>query len=246
MRLESTVQAMACLRLSINTHLPDAQRSPELHSTMSQTTPRHTTCVQTSAYLASAQSHAQFILEPLYKIFSVVLGEDKEGILRMLAAFGAKLKPSSFNKDVKPLLTDVFSAMFGSASGLVEMLVRHVPSSKRAAAEKVRRLYTGPTVGPRLLDELHLTSHHIDGHVLWDSQLVQLKAHLTALRNLLLYVIALDGTAEALLLFSQVGGWIYRSGEGAEERLARLRMEPPLPCQYTVSCFKLQFCFPAA
>ena len=91
------------------------------------------------------------MLEPLYKIFSVVLSEDNAGVARMLAAFGAKLKPSSYNKDVKPLLTDVCSAIFGQASGLTQMLVQHVPSSKRAAADKVARLYTGPSVRHEVL-----------------------------------------------------------------------------------------------
>lgn len=42
------------------------------------------------------------------------------------------------------LLPQVCSKVFGSASGLVDMLVQHVPSSKDATAAKVARLYTGP------------------------------------------------------------------------------------------------------
>jgi small GTP-binding protein len=95
---------------------------------------------------ASPMCCMQFVLEPLYKIFSVVLSADNDGVARMLSAFGAKLKPSAYSQDVKPLLTDVCSAIFGQASGLTEMLVRHVPSSKRAAADKAQRLYTGPPV----------------------------------------------------------------------------------------------------
>ena len=34
--------------------------------------------------------------------------------------------------------------MFGGSSGLVDMLVQHIPSSKAATAAKVARLYTGP------------------------------------------------------------------------------------------------------
>jgi hypothetical protein len=40
--------------------------------------------------------------------------------------------------------TQVCSRVFGAASGLVDMLVAHIPSSKVATANKVARLYTGP------------------------------------------------------------------------------------------------------
>lgn len=46
----------------------------------------------------------QFILEPLYKIYSQLVGEHPKSQERMLAEFGVYLKPSTFNMDVKPLL----------------------------------------------------------------------------------------------------------------------------------------------
>lgn len=65
---------------------------------------------------------------------------------KMLAQFGIKLKAAHYKKDIKPLLTDVCSAIFGQASGLTEMLVQHIPSSKQGAKMKVEHLYTGPPV----------------------------------------------------------------------------------------------------
>lgn len=88
----------------------------------------------------------QFVLEPLYKIFSCVIGEEKLDIDKMLARFGVKLKAANYKKDIKPLLTDVCSAIFGQASGLTQMLVQHVPSSRQGAKTKVEHLYTGPPV----------------------------------------------------------------------------------------------------
>jgi 116 kDa U5 small nuclear ribonucleoprotein component len=88
----------------------------------------------------------QFILEPLYKVFATVIGEDSDRIAHMLTEFKVRLKTSSYSKDIKPLLTDACSAIFGRAAGLTEMLVRHIPSSKQAAAVKVEHLYTGPPV----------------------------------------------------------------------------------------------------
>jgi U5 small nuclear ribonucleoprotein component len=43
-----------------------------------------------------------------------------------------------------PTPPQVCSQVFGSATGLVDMLVAHVPSAKRATAAKVARCYTGP------------------------------------------------------------------------------------------------------
>ena len=88
----------------------------------------------------------QFVLDPLYKIFSCVIGEETKSIEKMLAHFKIKLKGSTYGKDIKPLLTDVCTAVFGQASGLTEMLATHIPSSKRAAQSKVEHLYLGPPV----------------------------------------------------------------------------------------------------
>jgi 116 kDa U5 small nuclear ribonucleoprotein component len=90
--------------------------------------------------------YMQFILEPLYKIFSCVIGEETKTIEKMLSQFKIKLKPSSYSKDIKPLLTDVCSAVFGEAAGLTEMMVNHIPSSKQGAPAKVEHLYLGPPV----------------------------------------------------------------------------------------------------
>lgn len=43
-----------------------------------------------------------------------------------------------------PARLQVCSRVFGASSGLVDMLVQHIPSSKVATANKVARLYTGP------------------------------------------------------------------------------------------------------
>lgn len=89
------------------------------------------------------------MLDPLYKIFSCVIGEETKSIEKMLAHFKIKLKASTYGKDIKPLLTDVCTAVFGQASGLSEMLAVHIPSSKRATQSKAEHLYLGPPVRSR-------------------------------------------------------------------------------------------------
>ncbi len=57
----------------------------------------------------------------------------------MLEEFGVYLKPGAFKQDVKPLLKDSCTAVFGSATGLTDMLVAHLPLSRVGTATKVRR-----------------------------------------------------------------------------------------------------------
>ncbi len=68
-----------------------------------------------------------------------ILGEHESSVKKMLDEFGVYLKPSTFGKDVKPFLKDACSQIFGSATGLVDMMIAHVPSSKASAANKVSR-----------------------------------------------------------------------------------------------------------
>lgn len=55
----------------------------------------------------------------------------------MLEEFGVFFKPSAFKQDVKPLLKQSCSAVFGSATGLTDMLVKHLPPSRAGTASKV-------------------------------------------------------------------------------------------------------------
>lgn len=53
------------------------------------------------------RSFISFVLEPLYKMYSQLVGEHPKSQERMLAEFGVFLKPSTYSKDVKPLLAEV-------------------------------------------------------------------------------------------------------------------------------------------
>eukprot|EP00873_Tetraselmis_striata_P045198 jgi/Tetstr1/465462/TSEL_010146.t1 len=93
------------------------------------------------------RSFISFVLEPLYKMYSQLVGEHPKSQERMLAEFGVFLKPSTYSKDVKPLLAEACSAVFGSATGLVDMMAAHFPSSRDGNASKVAQYYTGPQDG---------------------------------------------------------------------------------------------------
>lgn len=101
-----------------------------------------TPCLQTAGQPGSdgKRTFVEFILEPIYKVFSHVLGEPDKVISQVLAEFGAALRPSAFGNDVKPLLKEAWLSIVGPASGLVDMMVKHFPSSRVGNANKVSAL----------------------------------------------------------------------------------------------------------
>jgi translation elongation factor EF-G len=93
---------------------------------------------------STPRAFVAFVLEPLYKLYSAVVGEPPRAVEAALAAFGAKLPAEVLLSDARPLLKAACSAAFGDAVGFGEMLERHVPSAREGAARKVSRAYSGP------------------------------------------------------------------------------------------------------
>ena len=90
------------------------------------------------------RSFVQFILEPLYKIYSQVIGEHKKSVEATLSELGVTLSNAAYKLNVRPLLRLACSSVFGSATGFTDMLVQHIPSAKEAASKKIEHIYTGP------------------------------------------------------------------------------------------------------
>lgn len=90
------------------------------------------------------RSFVQFILEPLYKIYSQVIGEHRKSVETTLAELGVTLSNAAYKRNVRPLLRMACSSIFGSATGFTDMLVQHIPSAKDAAIKKIEHIYTGP------------------------------------------------------------------------------------------------------
>ncbi|ORX58889.1 P-loop containing nucleoside triphosphate hydrolase protein [Hesseltinella vesiculosa] len=93
---------------------------------------------------ASKRSFVHFILEPLYKLYSQVLGEDQRDLKKTLRSLGIYLKEKQYGLNVKELLRLVLARFFGPANAFVDMTVRHLPSPLENARNKVERLYSGP------------------------------------------------------------------------------------------------------
>lgn len=92
----------------------------------------------------SKRSFDYFILEPLYKLYTQVLGEEPANLRKTLKSLNIHLKSSAYQLDVKPLLKLVLNHFFGDATGFADMCAGHIPNPVAAAQKKVESTYTGP------------------------------------------------------------------------------------------------------
>lgn len=90
------------------------------------------------------RSFVQWVLEPLYKMYSQIIGEDIAIVQEVVEELGITLSDSAVDSDVKLLLKSVFLNAFGNASGIVDMVVNYIPSAQQGTKTKVERCYTGP------------------------------------------------------------------------------------------------------
>ncbi|KAE8200390.1 hypothetical protein A4X06_0g1549 [Tilletia controversa] len=90
------------------------------------------------------RSFVQFILEPLYKLYTHVLSSDTDSLKLTLSKLGIHLKPAVYKMDVRALLRVVLNQFFGNSEGLADVMVYGIPSPKAGALAKVSRIWTGP------------------------------------------------------------------------------------------------------
>ena len=83
------------------------------------------------------RSFVHFVLEPLYKLYNCVLTEEGEELKATLERLGIHLKPVMFKMDARPLLKVVLDQFFGPSTGLVDVIVEHIPSPVANARNKV-------------------------------------------------------------------------------------------------------------
>ncbi|XP_078482120.1 116 kDa U5 small nuclear ribonucleoprotein component [Ciona intestinalis] len=101
------------------------------------------------------RSFIEFVLEPLYKIFSQVVGDADSTLPRVLDELGVYLSKEEMKMNIRPLLRLVCSRFMGNFSGFVEMCVEHIPSANNAAKNKVMHTYTGPQDDSELVQAMY-------------------------------------------------------------------------------------------
>lgn len=90
------------------------------------------------------RSFINFVLEPIYKLFSHTISQSPNELKGLLDTLGIVLKPSQLRTDAKVLLKLVCEQFFGPSTGFVDMIVKHIPSPLEAAERRLERYYTGP------------------------------------------------------------------------------------------------------
>ncbi|KAK1744970.1 116 kDa U5 small nuclear ribonucleoprotein component [Skeletonema marinoi] len=90
------------------------------------------------------RTFVQFVLEPLYKMYTLCLGEPEKDVEKAFRSLGVLLGKEHLRSSARPLMRVVFRKYFGTSTGFVDTIVQHVPSPAAAAKGKVARCYSGP------------------------------------------------------------------------------------------------------
>ncbi|OAF67216.1 U5 small nuclear ribonucleoprotein component, partial [Intoshia linei] len=85
----------------------------------------------------------EFILEPIYKIFSMVVGDVDTKLDLVLLELGLRISAKQKKMNIRPLLRLIFCQFFKNNSGFVQMVRKCVPSPLENASNKVQHIYTG-------------------------------------------------------------------------------------------------------
>jgi elongation factor 2 len=90
------------------------------------------------------RAFCQYVLDPIYKLFSSVMNGEKAKYEKMLVAL--KINLSNDEKDLtgKQLIRCIMRKFLPAADALLEMIVLHLPSPVKAQRYRVENLYEGP------------------------------------------------------------------------------------------------------
>ncbi|RKF65957.1 Elongation factor 2 [Golovinomyces cichoracearum] len=87
----------------------------------------------------------QFILDPIFKIFSAVMNFKTEDIDKLLEKLEIKLSSDDRAKEGKQLLKIIMRNFLPAADALMEMMILHLPSPVTAQRYRAETLYEGPS-----------------------------------------------------------------------------------------------------
>lgn len=93
----------------------------------------------------SKRSFVEFILEPLYKFFRLVVEEPDNRFLEFAEKYNIKLTKKQRRLNVRPLLKLSCSQFFGTFNSFVDMIVNFVPTPRYNAPSKCPLIWTGPS-----------------------------------------------------------------------------------------------------
>lgn len=92
----------------------------------------------------SQRAFCQFIMDPICKLFSSIMNDQKDKYEKMFSTLGIELKGDDKDLSGKALLKRVMQLWLPAGDCLLEMIVRHLPSPWQAQKYRVDTLYEGP------------------------------------------------------------------------------------------------------
>ncbi|KRX56036.1 U5 small nuclear ribonucleoprotein component [Trichinella sp. T9] len=93
------------------------------------------------------RSFVEFILEPIYKIFSQIVGEVDDTLPRVMSELSIRLTKEEQKLNIRPLLSLIYRRFFGNFTSFVDVISQHIPSPAENARNKIQLIYSGPMRG---------------------------------------------------------------------------------------------------
>lgn len=84
-----------------------------------------------------------FILEPLYKLFSQVVGDVDTCLPTVMSELGIQLSKQEMKMNVRPLIALICRRFFGDFTAFADLVVNNFPSPIEAAKKKIQHIYSG-------------------------------------------------------------------------------------------------------
>jgi U5 small nuclear ribonucleoprotein component len=75
------------------------------------------------------RTFVEFVLEPIYKVFSHTVGKDRDNLEYFLAKnLSIFLTPQEYKKNIKTMMKIIFYRYFKNSAALVQSCIDHLPS----------------------------------------------------------------------------------------------------------------------
>uniref|UniRef100_A0A915P5M4 116 kDa U5 small nuclear ribonucleoprotein component n=1 Tax=Meloidogyne floridensis TaxID=298350 RepID=A0A915P5M4_9BILA len=103
---------------------------------------------QFSSQTQAPRTFVHFILEPMYKLFSQVVGDVDTCLPKLQEHLGIKLTREEQKMNVRPLITLICQRFFGTFTAFVDLVVQNFKSPVENGPIKVQQCYTGEITRP--------------------------------------------------------------------------------------------------
>eukprot|EP01052_Picozoa_sp_SAG31_P010493 SAG31_NODE_576_length_13956_cov_10.311828_3_plen_699_part_00 len=90
------------------------------------------------------RAFCQFVMDPIGRIFKLAMNDKKEKLFGLLEKLGVTIASENRELQQKKLLKHCMQQWLPASDALLEMMIQHLPSPKKAQKYRVDTLYSGP------------------------------------------------------------------------------------------------------